>query len=47
MAAKHNGGSTWSDATPASGPATPVWNGTAWQYVNFLYSTGCTNTGIK
>lgn len=29
-----NGGASWSDVTPASGPATPFWNGTAWEYVS-------------
>jgi trimeric autotransporter adhesin len=28
-----NGGATWTDVTAPSGPATPFWNGTAWQYV--------------
>jgi trimeric autotransporter adhesin len=26
-------GATWADATGALGPATPTWNGTAWEYV--------------
>jgi hypothetical protein len=29
-----DGGATWSDVTVASGPATPFWNGTAWEYVS-------------
>lgn len=29
-----DGGLSWSDVTPASGPATPFWNGTAWEYVS-------------
>ncbi|MBI5856391.1 MAG: T9SS type A sorting domain-containing protein [Sphingobacteriales bacterium] len=29
-----DGGATWSDVTPASGPAIPFWNGTAWEYVS-------------
>lgn len=28
-----NGGSSWSDVTAALGPATPFWNGSAWEYV--------------
>lgn len=28
-----DGGGSWSDVTAPSGPATPVWNGTAWEYV--------------
>lgn len=28
-----DGGATWTDVTPASGPAVPFWNGTAWEYV--------------
>lgn len=28
-----DGGATWTDITAPAGPATPVWNGTAWQYV--------------
>lgn len=28
-----DGGGTWTDVTAPSGPATPVWNGTAWEYV--------------
>jgi hypothetical protein len=28
-----NGGASWTDVTAASGPAIPVWNGSAWQYV--------------
>lgn len=28
-----NGGATWTDVTAALGPATPVWNGTTWEYV--------------
>ena len=28
-----DGGGSWSDITAPSGPATPAWNGTAWQYV--------------
>ncbi len=28
-----DGGFNWSDVTLPAGPATPVWNGTAWQYV--------------
>ncbi len=26
-------GATWTDVTAPSGPAVPVWNGTAWQYI--------------
>lgn len=29
-----NGGSTWTDVTGPLGPATPIWNGTAWEYVS-------------
>lgn len=29
-----DGGATWSDITAPSGPATPFWNGTAWEYVS-------------
>jgi hypothetical protein len=28
-----NGGASWSDVTVALGPASPYWNGTAWEYV--------------
>ena len=28
-----DGGANWTDVTAPSGPATPVWNGTAWEYV--------------
>lgn len=28
-----NGGGSWTDVTAPLGPATPFWNGTAWQYV--------------
>jgi hypothetical protein len=28
-----DGGATWTDVTAAIGPVTPVWNGTAWQYI--------------
>ncbi|HYM94013.1 MAG TPA: T9SS type A sorting domain-containing protein [Chitinophagaceae bacterium] len=28
-----DGGSTWGDKTAAQGPASPSWNGSAWQYV--------------
>lgn len=28
-----DGGSNWSDVTGPLGPATPTWNGTAWEYV--------------
>ncbi len=28
-----NGGATWTDITAPAGPATPTWNGTAWEYV--------------
>lgn len=28
-----NSGATWTDITAPAGPATPVWNGTAWEYV--------------
>ena len=28
-----DGGVTWTDVTSVLGPATPIWNGTAWQYV--------------
>lgn len=29
-----NGGATWTDVTGALGPASPYWNGTAWEYVS-------------
>lgn len=29
-----NAGATWTDVTPAAGPASPIWNGTAWEYVS-------------
>ncbi|MBL0233439.1 MAG: T9SS type A sorting domain-containing protein [Chitinophagaceae bacterium] len=29
----HDGGATWADVTAPSGPATPVWNGSAFEYV--------------
>jgi len=28
-----NGGATWTDITGTSGVATPVWNGSSWQYI--------------
>ena len=28
-----DGGATWSDVTAPAGPASPFWNGTAWEYV--------------
>lgn len=28
-----DGGATWTDVTAPAGPATPFWNGSAWQYV--------------
>ena len=28
-----NGGASWTDVTAPAGPASPVWNGTAWEYV--------------
>jgi hypothetical protein len=28
-----NGGGTWTDITAPAGPASPTWNGTAWEYV--------------
>lgn len=28
-----DGGASWSDATAPTGPSTPFWNGTAWEYV--------------
>ena len=38
-----DGGATWTDVTPASGPATPFWNGTAWEYVS-SYTVPATQT---
>jgi len=39
-----NGGSTWTDVTATMGPATPVWNGTAYQYVTgYIIPTSATN----
>lgn len=29
-----DGGATWTDVTAPSGPASPYWNGTAWEYVS-------------
>ncbi len=29
-----NGGASWTDVTPPSGPSVPFWNGTAWEYVS-------------
>ena len=29
-----DGGTTWNDVTPALGPAAPVWNGSAWEFVS-------------
>ncbi len=29
-----NGGASWTDVTSPSGPATPYWNGSDWEYVN-------------
>jgi hypothetical protein len=29
-----NGGASWTDVTPASGPASPFWNGAEWEYVS-------------
>ena len=34
MAAKYRWRISWSDVTAPAGPATPVWNGTAWEYVS-------------
>jgi hypothetical protein len=28
-----NGGTTWTDVTAVLGPASPTWNGTAWQWI--------------
>jgi len=30
-----DGGANWTDVTGALGPATPTWNGTAWEYVTY------------
>ncbi len=30
-----DGGLTWTDVTGPLGPATPVWNGTAWEYITY------------
>lgn len=38
-----DGGTTWTDVTAPSGPATPVWNGTAWEYVT-SYTVPTTET---
>jgi hypothetical protein len=40
-----NGGGSWSDVTGPIGPATPVWNGTAWQYVS-SYTIPPANTTV-
>lgn len=29
-----DGGATWTDVTAATGPVSPTWNGTAWQYIS-------------
>jgi hypothetical protein len=40
-----NNGSSWSDVTAALGPATPTWNGTAWEYVtSYTISPAATDT---
>jgi trimeric autotransporter adhesin len=36
-------GLTWADVTPPSGPAIPIWNGTAWEYVT-TYTVPPANT---
>jgi len=41
-----NGGGTWSDVTAATGPASPLWNGTAWQYVS-SYTVPVTQTHLS
>jgi hypothetical protein len=44
-----NGGATWTDVTAVLGPATPFWNGTAWEYVASytipISATNITNNG--
>lgn len=46
-----NGGTTWSDVAGATGTASPVWNGSAWEYVtSYLIpptQTDITNNGDK
>ncbi len=46
-----DGGTIWTDVTLPLGPATPVWNGTAWQYVSSytvpLAWTTVANSGDK
>jgi trimeric autotransporter adhesin len=46
-----NGGVTWTDVTAPAGPASPVWNGTAWQYVTAytvpISQTKMANNGDK
>ena len=41
-----NGGGTWSDVTAATGPASPLWNGTAWEYVT-SYTIPVTQTRLS
>ncbi len=40
-----NGGSSWTDVTAALGPASPFWNGTAWQHV-VSYTIPPANTNL-
>jgi hypothetical protein len=41
-----DGGATWTNVTSPSGPASPVWNGTAWQYV-ISYTIPPANTTVS
>ncbi len=41
-----NNGSSWADVTAALGPASPVWNGTAWEYVT-SYTIPPSNTNLS
>lgn len=40
-----DGGATWTDVTAPSGPASPYWNGTAWEYVS-TYTIPATATTL-
>ncbi|MDP9231080.1 MAG: T9SS type A sorting domain-containing protein, partial [Bacteroidota bacterium] len=40
-----NGGSSWSDETGASGPASPTWTGSAWKYIT-TYTVPSANTTL-
>ena len=41
-----DGGVSWIDVTPASGPASPYWNGSAWEYVT-TYTVPISQTNLS